>query len=108
MAGEDGFTLKLHSLYMQYVDSSMSGFHSSSFMILLGMLAVNIVFSAAQVKCTSKYSTGRANILRWVTIVFVMLTVWQIGVGCTKPYDRCDSLVADHTYALLIFMLLRA
>lgn len=108
MAGEDGFTLKLHSLYMQYMDSGMSAFHSSSFIILLGMLAVNIVFSAAQVKCTSKYSTGRANILRWVTIVFVMLTVWQTGVGCTKPYDRCDSLVADHTYALLIFMLLRA
>ena len=59
MAGEDGFTLKLHSLYMQYVDSGMSGFHSSSFMILLGMLAVNIVFSAVAVKCTSKYSTGR-------------------------------------------------
>ena len=108
MAGEDGFTLKLHSLYMQYVDSSMSEFHSSSFMILLGMLAVNIVFLAAQVKCTSKYSASRADILRWVTIMFVMLTVWQIGVGCTKPYDRCDSLVADHTYALLLFMLLRA
>lgn len=108
MAGEDGFTLKLHSLYMQYVDSSMSGFHSSSFMILLGMLAVNIVFSAAQVKCTSKYSASRADILRWVTIMFVMLTVWQIGVGCTKPYDRCDSLVADHTYVLLLFILLRA
>lgn len=92
MAGEDGFTLKLHSLYMQYVDSGMSGFHSSSFMILLGMLAMNIVFSAVQVKCTSKYSAGRADILRWVTIVFVMLTVWQIGVGCTKPYDRCDQI----------------
>lgn len=108
MAGEDGFTLKLHSLYMQYVDSGMSGFHSSSFMILLGMLAVNIVFSAVAVKCTSKYSTGRADILRWVTIMFGMLTVWQIGVGCTKPYDRCDSLIADHTYALLLFILLRA
>ena len=97
MAGEDGFTLKLHSLYMQYVDSGMSGFHSSSFMILLGMLAVNIVFSAVAVKCTSKYSTGRADILRWVTIMFGMLTVWQIGVGSTKPNDRCDSLIADPT-----------
>lgn len=108
MEGEDGFTLKLHSLYMQYVDSGMSAFHSSSFMILLGMLAVNIVFSAVAVKCTSKYSASRADILRWVTIMFVMLTVWQIGVGCTKSYDRCDSLVADHTYALLLFILLRA
>lgn len=98
MAGEDGFTLKLHSLYMQYMDSGMSAFHSSSFIILLGMLAVNIVFSAIAVKCTSKYSASRADILRWVTIMFVMLTVWQIGVGCTKPYDRCDFLVADHTY----------
>ena len=96
MAGEDGFTLKLHSLYMQYMDSGMSAFPSSSFIILLGMLAVNIVFSAAQVKCTSKYSTGRADILRWVTIMFVMLTVWQIGVGCAKPY------------VLLLFILLRA
>lgn len=108
MAGEDGFTLKLHSLYMQYMDSGMSAFQSYSFMILLGMLAVNIVFSAVAVKCTSKYSASRVNILRWVTIMFVMLTVWQIGVGCTKPYDRCDSLVADHTYALLLFILLRA
>lgn len=88
MAGEDGFTLKRHSLYMQYMDSGMSAFQSYSFMILLGMLAVNIVFSAVAVKCTSKYSASRVNILRWVTIMFVMLTVWQIGVGCTKPYDR--------------------
>ena len=107
MAGEDRFTLKLHNLYMQYMDFSMSSFHPF-FMSLSGILAVNIVFSAVAVKCTSEYSIGRADILRWVTIMFVMLTVWQIGVGCTKPYNRCDSLVADHTYALLIFMLLRA
>ena len=90
------------------MDSGMSAFQSYSFMILLGMLAVNIVFSAVAVKCTSKYSASRVNILRWVTIMFVMLTVWQIGVGCAKPYDRCDSLVADHTYVLLLFILLRA
>lgn len=67
MADEDGFTLKIHSLYMQYMDSSMSAFHFSSFMILLGMLAVNIIFSAVAVKCTSKYSVGRTDILRWVS-----------------------------------------
>lgn len=70
MADEDGFTLKIHSLYMQYMDSSMSAFHFSSFKILLGMLAVNIIFSAVAVKCTSKYSVGRTDILRWVTIMF--------------------------------------
>lgn len=107
MAGEDGFTLKLHNLYMQYMDFSMSSFHPS-FMSLSGILAVNIVFSAVAVKCTSKYSIGRADVLRWVTIMFVMLTIWQIGVGFTKPYDRCDSLVADYTNALLIFIFLRA
>jgi hypothetical protein len=107
MAGEDGFTLKLHSLYMQYMDFSMSSFHPF-FMSLSGILAVNIVFSAVAVKCTSEYSIGRADVLRWVTIMFVMLTIWQIGVGFTKPYDRCDSLVADYTNALLIFIFLRA
>ena len=105
-AGTGGFSNRAASV--SFYDSAYIDGVITVFMILFGMLAVNIVFSAAQVKCTSKYSTGRANILRWVTIVFVMLTVWQIGVGCTKPYDRCDSLVADHTYALLIFMLLRA
>ena len=107
MAGEDGFTLKLHNIYMQYMDFSMSSFHPF-FMNLSGILAVNIVFSAVAVKCTSKCSIGRADVLRWVTIMFVMLTIWQIGVGFTKPYDRCDSLVADYTYALLIFIFLRA
>lgn len=107
MASEDGFTLKLHNLYMQYMDFSMSAFHPS-FMSLSGILAVNIVFSAFAVKCTSKYSIGRADVLRWVTIMFVMLTIWQVGVGFTKPYDRCDSLVADHANALLIFIFLRA
>ena len=72
------------------------------------LIFLSIIIAAVAVKCTSKYSASRVNILRWVTIMFVMLTVWQIGVGCTKPYDRCDSLVADHTYALLLFILLRA
>ena len=89
------------------MDFSMSSFHPF-FMSLSGILAVNIVFSAVAVKCTSEYSIGRADVLRWVTIMFVMLTIWQIGVGFTKPYDRCDSLVADYTNALLIFIFLRA
>lgn len=107
LAGDKGFTFKIHKFYLQYVDDSMSSFQSSS-IILLGMIAINIAFSVAATKCTSRYSTGRAGILRWVAIMFVILTIWKIGVGCTQTFFQCDSLAADYANVLLIFILVRA
>ena len=108
LAGDKGFTFKIHKFYLQYVDDSMSVFQSSFFIILLGMIAINIAFSVAATKCTSRYSTGRAGILRWVAIMFVMSTIWKIGVGCTQTFFQCDSLAADYANVLLIFILVRA
>lgn len=108
MAGNETSIWGVYKLYTQYLGDDMKVLMTSSNIVLLILLAINIPISVIATKTASMYSMARAAVLRWVTIVFVMLTIWQIAMNCTMLYSGYDFFGANYAHGVLVFILLRA